>query len=75
MLEYLVVLTQHIGIEFTVAEIEGHGCLILESDMDGSSSAIVIISIVAFGIVDEPRLVVEAVLEMIDDQRQHVMVW
>ena len=75
LLEYLVVLTQHLGIKFTVAEVEGHGCLILESDMDGSGSAIVIITIVALGIVDEPRLVVEAVLEMIDDQRQHVMVW
>ena len=75
MLEYLIVLTQHLGIKFTVAEVEGHGCLILESDMDGSGSTIVIIPIVALGIVDEPRLVVEAVLEMIDDQRQHVMVW
>ena len=73
MLEQLVVLAEDIGVEFAVGEVEGNGGFVLEGNMyDGFS--VIIIAVVPMGVVDKPGLVVESVLEMMDDERQHVMV-
>ena len=73
VLEHLVVGTQHIGIELAIGQVEWHGGLVLEGDVR-DRIAVVIIAIVALGIIDEPGLVVEAVLKVVGDERQHVMV-
>ena len=67
VLEELVVVAKDLGIEFTISEVKGYARLILEGDADHLLT-IIIKAIVALGIVDEPRLIVETVAEMIGYQ-------
>ena len=66
VLQQLVVVAEHLFIQFAVVQTEGHSCLVFEGDAD-HGLAVVVEAIVPLGIVDEPRLVVEPVLKMIDD--------
>ena len=73
VLKELVVAAQDLVVELAVGEVEGHGSLILEGDADDQMS-VVIETVMATGIIDEPGLVVEAVAEMVGDEGQHIVV-
>ena len=74
VLQQVVVVAQHLVVQTAVGEAEGHGGLVGEGDAHGGGSSVIVIPVVPFGVVDEPRLVVEAVGEMVDDEWQHVVV-
>ena len=67
VLEELVVAAEDISIEFAIRKTEGYGRLVLEGDADDLLT-VIIEAIMALGIVDEPRLVVETVAEMVGNQ-------
>ena len=67
VLEELVVVTKNLGIEFTISEVKRYARLILEGDANDLLT-VIIEAIMALGIVDEPRLVVETVAEMVGNQ-------
>ena len=73
ILKELVVAAEDLFAEFAVGEVERNGSLILESDADDRVT-IVITTIVALGIVDEPGLVVEAILKMLGDDGKHIVI-
>ena len=73
VLEQLVIAAENLVVEFAISQAEGYGSLILEGDADDRLS-IIIETVMTLGIVDEPRLVVEAVAEMVGDEGQHIVV-
>ena len=73
VLEKLVIAAEDLVVEFAVSQAEGYGSLILEGDADDRLS-IIIETVMTLGIVDEPRLVVEAVAEMVGDEGQHIVI-
>ena len=73
ILEELVVAAEDISIEFAIRKTEGYGRLVLEGDADDLLT-VIIEAIMALGIVDEPRLVVETIAEMVGNQGQNIMV-
>ena len=74
VLQQVVVIAQHLVVQTAVNEAEGHGGLVGEGDAYGGGSTVIVIPVVPLGVVDEPRLVIEAVGEMVGDERQHVVV-
>ena len=73
-MQQLVVVAQHVVVQTAIGEVERHRRLVDEGDAHGVGSPVIIVPVVSFGIVDEPRLLVEAVGEMVGDERQHVVV-
>ena len=74
VLHQTVVAAEDVIVEFAVGKAERQRSLILERYAHGIGRAVVMVAIMPFGIVDEPRLVVESVVEMVDDERQDIMV-
>ena len=87
LLEDFVVLAQQFFVELPVVEVEGLGGVFGEGDTHSLALSLciaapplssrrktVIVAILPLGIIDEPRLVAEAVLKMVDDERQHVVI-
>ena len=73
ILKKLVVAAEHVGIKLAVLKTKGNSGFILKGDMNHLPS-IIIIPIMALCIVNEPRLVIETILEMINYNGQHVMI-
>ena len=73
VLQQLVVAAEHLFIQFAVFQTKRHSRLVFEGDAD-HGLAVIVEAIVPLGIVDEPGLVVEPVLKMIDDDRQHIVI-
>ena len=74
VLQQVVIAAEYFVIEFAIGERERHSRLVLKGDADGRRLPVVVIAIMAMGVVDEPRLVVETVMEMPRDEGKHVVV-
>ena len=68
VLQQLVVAAEHLLVQFAVFQTKRHGSLVVEGDAD-HGLAVIVEAIMSLGVVDEPRLIVEPVLKMIDDDR------
>ena len=74
VLKQLVVVAQHLSIHLAIPQVKRHGGLVLEGDVHNGFTVIVV-AVVPLRIVYQPRLVIEAILKVVSDDGQHVMVW